>query len=96
MQLIFNYNLNPKIVDTICHLKRLIHDLTYYEYIAPWSKKNYSKIIANKIIEIKSVCTTMNIIGSQHFWIAPKGIQGFQGTWIDVRTRFGLFEDDNV
>jgi hypothetical protein len=38
----------------------------------------------------------MNIIGSQHFWIAPKGIQGFQGTWIDVRTRFGLFEDDNV
>ena len=76
----------------LAKLKKLIHDLSYYEVINQWDKnQSYQKQIHQLNIEIKTVCDVMNIIGSDNFWIHENGIIGFDNLYVDVKQRFGLF-----
>lgn len=73
-------------------LKKQIMDLTYYEKMRQWSPANWTDLIHETCISIKTICDAMNLIGPSKFWIHEKGIQGWDGVWVDVRKRFGLFE----
>lgn len=76
----------------LAKLKKLIHDLSYYEVINQWdTNQSYQKQIHQLNIEIKTVCDVMNIIGSDNFWIHENGIIGFDNLYVDVKQRFGLF-----
>lgn len=73
------------------HLKKKVHDLTYYEKLSSWTKADHSQKIHDLCVEINAVCRVMEIIGQEKFWIHKDGIEGFGGQWVNVRKRFNLF-----
>lgn len=75
-------------------LKKLISDLTYYEFISGWSPENNSVKIHDLNVAIKATCDSMNLIGKNKFWFDERGVKSWDGKWVDVYQRYGLFRDN--